>query len=138
MLELMPQIWTSDNTDPNERIAIQQGTSYGYPLSTMGAHVSASPNHQTLRDTSIETRFNVACFGLLGDEIDVTKLTSAEKKAVRKQIGFYKEHRELFQFGTFSRISDGNDNHVIWQVTSKDRKKAAVMIYQRLAEPNSS
>ena len=64
----MPQIWTSDDTDANERTHIQQGTSYGYPLSTMGAHLSDVPNHQTLRDTSLETRFNIAAFGVFGYE----------------------------------------------------------------------
>jgi len=137
MLYYMPQIWTSDNTDANERTHIQQGTSFGYPLSTMAAHISAVPNHQTLRTISIETRFNIACFGVLGYEIDITKLTKAEKKAITEQIKFYKEHRMLFLTGTFSRI-ESNDNHVSWQVVSQDKKEAIVLVYQRLAIPNPS
>ena len=136
ILYYMPQIWTSDDTDANERMRIQQGTSAGYPLSSMGAHVSAVPNHQTLRDTSIETRFNVACFGVLGYEIDITTMTKAEKKAVSEQIKFYKEHRQLFQTGIFSRI-ESDDNYMIWQVTSEDKKEAIVLLYQRLAVPNA-
>jgi len=137
MLYYMPQIWTSDNTDANERTHIQQGTSFGYPLSTMAAHISAVPNHQTLRTISIETRFNIACFGVLGYEIDITKLTKAEKKAITEQIKFYKEYRMLFLTGTFSRI-ESNDNHVSWQVVSQDKKEAIVLVYQRLAMPNPS
>lgn len=137
MLCYMPQIWTSDNTDANERTHIQKGTSFGYPLSTMAAHVSAVPNHQTLRDTPVETRFNIASFGVLGYEIDVTKLTKSEKKAVSEQIKFYKEHRTLFQFGTFSRI-ETDDNHVIWQVVSEDKLESVVLFYQRLATPNAN
>lgn len=135
ILSYMPQIWTSDNTDANQRTHIQQGTSFGYPLSTMTAHVSAVPNHQTLRNTSIETRYNIACFGVLGYEIDITKLTAIEKKAVSEQIKFYKEHRRLFQFGNFIRTRT-DDNHVMWQVVSEDKKEAIVLIYQRLAVPN--
>jgi alpha-galactosidase len=135
ILSYMPQIWTSDNTDANQRTHIQQGTSFGYPLSTMTAHVSAVPNHQTLRNTAIETRFNIACFGVLGYEIDITKLTAIEKNAVSEQIKFYKEHRSLFQFGNFTRIQS-DENHVIWQVVSDDKKEAIALIYQRLAIPN--
>lgn len=136
ILYYMPQIWTSDDTDANQRTYIQEGTSFGYPPSTMTAHVSAVPNHQTLRTTSIETRFNIACFGVLGYEIDITKLTKHEKKAISEQIAFYKQHRRLFQFGTFSRIRS-EDNHVVWQVASEDKKEAIILAYQRLAVPNS-
>lgn len=135
ILYYMPQIWTSDDTDANERIRIQEGTSYGYPLSAMTAHVSAVPNHQTLRTTSIETRFQVACFGVLGYEIDITKLSEREKQAIAQQISFYKEHRRLFQFGTFYRL-DADDNHVLWQVVSEDKQESIVLLYQRLAVPN--
>lgn len=135
MLYYMPQIWTSDDTDANQRTYIQNGTSWGYPLSAMTAHVSAVPNHQTLRNTSIETRFNIACFGVLGYEIDITKLTKAEKKAIAEQIAFYKQHRRLFQFGKFSKTQT-DDNHVIWQVLSEDQKEGIVLLYQKLAVPN--
>lgn len=135
ILYYMPQIWTSDDTDANERIRIQEGTSFGYPLSAMTAHVSAVPNHQTLRTTSIETRFQVACFGVLGYEIDITKLSEREKQAIAQQISFYKEHRRLFQFGTFYRL-DADDNHVLWQVVSEDKQESIILLYQRLAVPN--
>jgi alpha-galactosidase len=135
ILYYMPQIWTSDDTDANERTHIQEGTSFGYPISSMAAHVSAVPNHQTLRYTSIDTRFHVACFGILGYEIDITKLSKEEKHAIAQQISFYKKHRRLFQFGTFYRL-DSDDNHVLWQVVSEDRKDSIVVLYQRLAIPN--
>ena len=137
MLYYMPQIWTSDDTDPHERMQIQGGTSYGYPLSCMGAHVSASPNHQTLRNTSLETRFQVACFGDLGYELDITKLTSAEKKIMKKQIEFYKQYRMLLQFGQFKRIVSDKE-HIIWQVLSEDKSKAISLLYRFLARPNDS
>ncbi|KGO32234.1 hypothetical protein Q757_02260 [Oenococcus alcoholitolerans] len=99
-----PQAWTSDDTDALERIYIQFGTSYGYPLSTMGAHVSAVPNYQTGRLTSFKTRGDVAFFGDLGYELDITQLSDKEQLQMKDQITFYKKNRELFQFGKFYRI----------------------------------
>ena len=111
MLCYSPQIWASDDTDPIERLDIQKGLSYLYPLSTMGAHVSASPHSQTLRDTPLETRFHVSAYGCLGYELDLGMLTPLEKEEIRRQILYYKEHRKTFQFGRFYR-SDDKDQEV--------------------------
>lgn len=137
MLYYMPQTWTSDDTDVNERVAIQEGTSYGYPISSMGAHVSAAPNHQTLRKSSIETRFSIACFGLLGYELDLTKLTGQEKKIVKNQVEFYKKYRKTLQFGDFYREKIHNGN-TIWASVAPDKNQAIALLYQSLAKPNSS
>ncbi len=137
ILSFMPQIWTSDDTDPNERIMIQGGTSYGYPQSSMGAHVSAAPNHQTLRLTSIDTRFGVAAMGVLGYELDLTVLTPNEKKSIKAQVEFYKKYRNVLQFGRFSRVVS-DDNTVIWQTTSDNKDKAVILLYKKYAEPNQS
>jgi alpha-galactosidase len=137
MLCYMPQIWCSDNTDYYERVLIQEGTSYGFPLCTMGAHVSAVPNHQTMRTTPLESRFNVACFGLLGYELDPTKLSDNEKLAVKEQIKFYKKYRKLFQFGDFFRIKDGFESeHAVWEVVSADKKQSISGFFQKLFVPN--
>jgi alpha-galactosidase len=137
MLYYMPQTWTSDNSDAIERLNIQYGTSMLYPLSTMGAHVSASPNHQVLRTTPIETRFNVSAFGLLGYELDLSKLKRFEKAAIKNQIIFYKEHRNLLQFGTFYRIKNPFEENVcIWMVVNRDQTEALLGYYQKLAKPN--
>lgn len=137
MLYYMPQTWTSDNTDAVERLSIQGGTSYVYPLSTMGAHVSTTPNHQVLRRTPLETRFNVAAFGLLGYELDLNKLSRFEKKVIKKQIEFYKKHRKLLQFGKFYRLkSPFNSNQTIWLVVSEDKNEALMGYYQKLQQSN--
>ncbi len=137
MLCYMPQTWTSDNTDPVSRLAIQNGTSYGYPLSCMGAHVSASPHQQTLRSTPIETRFNVAAFGCLGYEMDMTKLSPFDKNCIKAQVEFYKRHRMLFQYGTFYRVTiPYNSNWCVWCVVSKDKKEAAAGFFQINAVPS--
>lgn len=137
MLYYMPQTWTSDNTDAIERLKIQYGTSLVYPLSTMGAHVSAVPNHQTRRITPLETRFHVAMFGVFGYELDVTKLPAEEKAKVKNQVAFYKENRKLIQFGRFYRIlSPFEQNDTAWMVVSPDRQEAIVAFYRTLAKPN--
>ncbi|WP_210411560.1 alpha-galactosidase [Oceanispirochaeta crateris] len=137
MFCFMPQIWTSDNTDAMERLHIQSGSSLFAPTSVMGAHVSAVPNHQVLRNTPIESRFNTAAFGLLGYELDLSKITNFEKKVIKKQIAFYKEHRKLLQFGTFYRIKAPSDRGTsLWMIVSEDQKDAILGYYQQLAQPN--
>lgn len=137
MMYYAPQCWTSDDTDAIERLKIQYGTSMVYPLSSMGAHVSAVPNHQVLRSTPIETRANVACFGTFGYELDLNQLTEEELDKIRAQVGFMKENRGLIQFGTFFRLVspfDGRGNVTSWMVVSDDGKKALVGYY-RVLEP---
>lgn len=133
MLYFSPQIWTSDNTDPIERLKIQTGLSYFYPLSTMGAHVSQSPHQQTLRNTPLATRFHVACFGCLGYELDLKYLTPEERKDVADQMAFYKAYRKIFQYGRFYRIKSYKSNKVIWQVVSEDKETALTGLFQTLA-----
>ncbi|MFL6560982.1 MAG: alpha-galactosidase, partial [Bacillus sp. (in: firmicutes)] len=139
LLYYAPQAWTSDDTDAMERLKIQYGTSFVYPLSSMGAHVSAVPNHQVKRITSLETRANVAYFGMLGYELDVTKMTDDEKQCVKEQIDFYKENRRLIQTGTFYRLKspfEGDGNVTAWMVVSEDQTEAIAGYYQVLARPN--
>ncbi|MGB4661907.1 MAG: alpha-galactosidase [Mobilitalea sp.] len=138
MLCYMPQIWASDNTDAICRSVIQTGYSYGYPMSVIGAHVSSCPNHQTLRNTSIETRFEVAAFGLLGYECNLAELTSEEKKLVVKQITFYKQYRQTLQFGDFYRIGDDRKGNIKWLTVSEDKKTAIGLYLQKEVIPNYS
>ena len=111
MLCFSPQVWSSDDTDPVERLTIQGNLSYLYPQSAIGAHVSAAPHGQTLRTTPLSTRGNVSFFGCLGYELDLKHLLPVEVKEIQKQIEFYKRYRRLFQYGTFTRHDLG------WQVS---------------------
>ena len=120
MLCYGPQVWCSDNTDPIERQVIQTNLSYLYPQSTFGAHVSAAPHAQTLRQTPLCTRGNVSFFGCLGYELDLKHLLSIEKKQIKEQVEFYKKYRRVFQFGAFSRLKNG------WQVSCGGISLAAV------------
>ena len=120
MLCFAPQIWLSDCTDPIERLTIQGSASYLYPQSVMGAHVSASPNAQTLRATPLYTRANVAYFGCLGYELDLKHLVKVEVTQIKAQTAFYKKYRRVFQYGTFRRTKTG------WQVSMGDTTIAGV------------
>lgn len=133
MLCYSPQIWASDDTDPIERLEIQGGLSYLYPPSTMGAHVSCSPHQQTLRETPLSTRFNVAAFGCLGYELDLKYLSKVERQEVKEQIAFYKEHRHTLQYGKFSRVETDKANKVQWQCKEKNKSKAIAGFYQTIA-----
>lgn len=138
ILHYMPQTWTSDDTDAVERLKIQYGTSFVYPLSSMGAHVSAVPNHQVGRITPIHTRGNVAFFGAFGYELDIERLSQDEKDAIKDQVAFYKANRRLLQQGTFYRlISPFQENATCWMVVSEDQRAALVGYYKVLALPNS-
>ena len=140
MLYFAPQTWCSDDTDASERTKIQYGTSYVYPLVSMGSHVSAVPNHQMHRITPIETRANVAYFGTFGYELDLNLLSDAEIETVKKQIAFMKEHRELIQMdGDFYRLlSPFEGNETAWMVVSSDKTQAVAAFYQRLNKVNAS
>ena len=133
MLCYMPQIWASDNTDALCRYHIQNSYTYGYPLSVISNHVSSTPNHQTLRTTPLDTRYNIACFGILGYETNLADLSNEALEEIKNQIAQYKAYRHTFQFGTFYRIKQDLHN---WCVVSSDQKEAMGMIMQELVLPN--
>jgi alpha-galactosidase len=138
MLAYAPQAWTSDDTDAIERLAIQWGSSLAYPLSSIGAHVSAAPNHQVGRMTPLATRAAVAFFGVFGYELDTTALTDAERSEVANQVAFYREHRDVLQRGRFVRLRgpfEGDGNTTAWMCVSDDRRRAVVGFYRILNRP---
>lgn len=138
ILYYAPQGWASDNTDAIDRLKIQYGTSVVYPVSCIGSHVSASPNHQTFRNTSLQTRANVAYFGTFGYELDITKMTDEELDQMREQVVFMKLHRELIQKGTFYRLrSPFAGNETAWIIVSEDLKEALVGYYRVLQPSNA-
>ncbi len=124
MLRYAAMIWSSDDTDPIERLSIQHGLSHLYPPSVISNHVSASPHAQTLRDTPLSTRFNVAAFGCLGYEYDLDFLTAEDTREIVEQIAFYTTHRETFQFGRFRRRpvapALGSGGRMVWQSGDAD------------------
>ena len=125
-----PQTWASDDTDPVERLDIQDGLFYLYPQSCVAAHVSASPHQQTLRRTPLSTRGNVSFFGVLGYELDLQHLSAMDEKDIADQIGYYKRHRALFQFGRLSRLA-APEEETRWQIWGSP-DEAAVGLFYRL------
>ena len=145
-----PQIWASDDTDALCRSEIQNGYSYGYPMSTVAAHVSSCPNHQTLRVTPLDTRFNVAAFGVFGYECNFCDMKNEELEMIKEQISIYKKWRPVLQYGTFYRgrsFGSGGtnssslwhceDNCMEWTCVSEDKEKAVGFIMQKLVVPNT-
>lgn len=123
ILAYSPQIWTSDNSDAISRLKIQYSTSMCYPLSAISAHVTASPNHQVGRLTSLKTRAEVAYAGIFGYELDITTMSDEECEEVKKQIEFYNEIKELVRTGDMYRLQSPYDSECCtWQVVSKDKK----------------
>jgi alpha-galactosidase len=138
MLYYVPQIWCSDNTDAVERLWIQHGTSFAYPVATMGAHVSAVPNHQTGRTTNITTRGVVAQAGTFGYELDLNQISEEEKEIVRCQIEEQKKYFPLIHDGRYYRLSDPAKHPLVcsWLFVSEDQKEALVSIITMHAQCN--
>ena len=162
ILSYFPQIWGSDDTDALVRAEIQNGYSYGYPQSCWGSHVSGVPNHQTLRVTPLETRFDIAVFGSLGYELNLCDMSKAELSLIKEQIATYKQFRTVLQHGQMYRgrsfngttmhgginavsavggvsgsvLTRTDSNITEWTVVSPDKKKAVGCVMQRSVVPN--
>lgn len=126
MIYYTPQIWCSDNTDAADRIKIQYGTSFGYPMSAISAHVSVCPNHQTKRITPFSTRGNVASTGAFGYELNLMQLSDDDKETIKKQVAFYKKHEQLLRFGKYYRLTNPfeNTDYAAWQFVSADMSQS--------------
>jgi alpha-galactosidase len=126
MLYYSPQIWCSDNTDAVSRLSIQLGTSFGYPIKSMGSHVSVCPNHGTGRTTPLKTRGDVAMMGTFGYELDLCKLSEDEKTEMRRQIEQYKQFSDLICTGDFHRLAlpFGDGRCAAWMFVSPDKREA--------------
>lgn len=126
MLYYSPQIWTSDDTDPIERLTIQFGTSLVYPASTMGAHVSAS------KRTGYETKTNVALWGTFGYELDPDKLSEEEITEIKEQAKRYHKYYDVIHYGDLYRLESPFENwdRCAWQFVSEDKKEALVTAVQ--------
>lgn len=140
MLYYQPQIWCSDNTDAKSRLKIQYGTSFAYPVSMLESHVSICPNHQTGRVIPLHTRGIVAMDGILGYELDSTKLSPEEKAVCREQIRDYKKNYSLITEGDYYRLTSPYENpyFTAWQHVSRDKKKSLVSLVLTDKESNDA
>ena len=129
MMYYTPQIWCSDNTDAIDRLRIQYGTSFGYPVSVVGSHVSAVPNHQTGRKTPLHTRGVVAMSGTFGYELNLMKLSEEEKQEIREQIAEYKSYASIIQNGLYYRLSDPTTGEICaWEFVHTDEKEQSKVL----------
>ncbi len=139
MLAYFSQIWTSDDSDAEERTKVQYGTSIVYPLSAMSCHVSEVPNHQVHRTTPMDTRAQIAHLGATGYELDTSAYTDEDRETVRKQIADFKRYESLIQTGDLYRLDSPFEGNFFNEViVSKDKHEAMLVVYQRLAVPNSA
>ena len=126
----------SDNTDVLSRSLIQEGTSYGYPLSRMSNHISAVPNHQTTRISRLEDRLNVASFGVLVVQLNPDTLSVGEKQKLKSFIASYKSEHCLLQYGTFYRLEDGfSDNYCSWITVDSEKNIAKLIVGLKISMP---
>ena len=129
MMYYTPQIWCSDNTDAIDRLRIQYGTSFGYPVSVVGSHVSAVPNHQTGRNTPLHTRGVVAMSGTFGYELNLMKLSEEEKQEIREQIAEYKSYAPIIQNGLYYRLSNPTTEEICaWEFVHTDEKEQSKVL----------
>ena len=139
ILAYSPQIWTSDDTDAVERLGVQWGTSYIYPVEAMGAHVSITPNHQTGRSEPIDTRANVAMFGTFGYEMDLNRTSAEDLEAIRSQVAFFKRFGPLIHWGDFYRLRSPfapDRRSAAWMTVARDGSEALVADFTILMQPN--
>ena len=139
MMYYCPQIWCSDDTDAIERLEIQEGSSFGYPVSTVGSHVSAVPNHQTGRTTPLHTRGIVAMSGTFGYELDITKASAEDREIIREQIRTFDRYYSLIQRGDYYRLGRREDHEIYkaWEFVSADRSEALLNIVVKKPEANA-
>lgn len=134
VLAYMPQIWASDNSDAISRLKIQYSTSMCYPVSCISTHVTASPNHQVGRVTSLKTRGDVAYAGTFGYELDITKATDDEFEEIKQQTAFSRHIQQLVLNGDFYRLLSPYDtNYCSWEIVSKDKKHVFLFASKILA-----
>ena len=138
MLYYVPQIWTSDDSDAIERLKIQYGTSLVYPCSTMGAHVSDCPNHQTARSTPFETRGIVALSGTFGYELDLNKMTQEERDLIKKQVADYHKYNHIVANGDLYRLTDPftEPRYTVWMQVTKDKSEFLLSYVQARMIPH--
>ena len=129
-LRFFNEFWTSDNTDAISRVRIQWGTSLIYPACAMASHVSAVPNHQTGNVTPLKFRFDVACSGRLGMELQPKSLSADERALADRCIKSYKGYRDLVFGGDLYRLASPYEgDYYALMYVSPDKRRAVLFCY---------
>lgn len=125
MLHYYPQYWVSDNNNPIDRLKLHYGTSFVYPISTMGAHISDSGRFVPLRTKAV-----VAMCGTFGYELDASKLSEEEQEICREQSDLFRKYYPIIFGGDYYRLSNPFEvgNMTAWQHVTKDRKESLLSV----------
>lgn len=127
------EFWVSDNTDPVSRLFMQWGVGHFFPSLSMGAHITASPNHQTGRETPLKFRIDTAMSARLGLEWDLRCLSDGERNALRHALNVYKELRPIIHQGDLWRIKspiDGRSCSLLYHSTESGKECAVLFAWQ--------
>lgn len=123
------EFWTSDNNDALSRTFIQYGTDLIYPPFATAAHVGAVPSHQTGNITPLKFRFDVACSGRLGLELQPKNLRADEKALAERCIKSYYGYRDLVFEGDLYRLASPYDGeYYALMYVSRDKSRAVVFV----------
>lgn len=131
MLSRSEQVWTSDNTDPFDRLKIQHGFTLAYPPKAMMAWVTDVPDRLNQRTTSLQFRFLSAMMGSLGISVALEKWPEEDLAFARKMIALYKDIRETIQRGDLYRLASPWEGDLTAnQYVSADGKQAVVFAFR--------
>ncbi len=125
MLHYYPQYWVSDNNNPIDRLKLHYGTSFVYPISTMGAHISDSGKFVPL-----QTKAVVAMCGTFGYELDASKLSEEEQDICREQSDLFRKYYPIIFSGNYYRLSNPFEvgNMTAWQHVTKDKTESLLSV----------
>ena len=129
-LRYFNEVWTSDDTDALERVGMQYAMSLIYPSCIMASHVSTVPNHQSRNVTPLKFRFDVACQGRLGLELQPKYLSAEDMSLVHRCVDSYKGFRHIVENGDLYRLgSPLRDDFYGSMYVSADKSEAVVFVY---------
>lgn len=125
MLYYYPQYWVSDNNNPIDRLKLHYGTSFVYPVSTMGAHISDSGKFVPLKTKAV-----VAMCGTFGYELNAAKLSKDEQEICRVQSDLFRKYYPIIFNGDYYRLSNPFEtgNMTAWQHVTKDKKESLLSV----------
>jgi alpha-galactosidase len=130
LLHYTDQVWTSDNSDPFDRLRIQEGFTEAYSPGLMAAWVTDSPGKMNGRVTSITYRYLSSMTGVLGVSTDLSKLSPEDLATSARMIAAYKTVRPTIQRGALYRlISPLGSETAATEYVSPDRAQAVVFAF---------
>jgi alpha-galactosidase len=134
------EVWPSDNTDPFDRLSIQNGFTYAYSPGLMMAWVTDSPNWMNNRSTSLEYRFLSSMQGSLGIGANLNKWTPEDFATAKKLVAEYKAVRATVQDGALYRLISplGGSEYSVTESVARDDHEAVVFAFLHSSQQGKS